>query len=465
MLNAKENASLMSTVSDGLANILKGVISVGLQGVVIFQRLAAEIGAFVGALKNGSWLSIGESLSKANEAMEVEGKKTVEIFKNVDAQTKALFADPSQSWDAQIFGIKMMQAEVKGYAATWTQAAAPILAAGEAARNALLMFLDSSAKRSAGVTAEAQTVGLATDAQARLRVELEAQAIATAKGIDITDAYRRKITEAAEAAAVAAQRLAGANLTQASLMPWQQRNAELVKYNALLAAGAISSETFAIASNKIQFPAFSTAALAATDFAMQVDQLATNSLNNLASSLASVITGAKSAAEAFREFATRVITQLIEMIIKALLFRLIMAAIGFSGGGAVGGETGLSLTTTGGLYDEGGYTGAGGKYQPAGVVHKGEVVFSQKDVAAWGGVGNVEALRRNHRMPSFDAGGYVGARLAGLPAASAAPAPAAPAMATVEMRGAFFDRGTLGELIDGLNGMFRNGYRLKLAGA
>ncbi|MCH7353257.1 MULTISPECIES: tape measure protein [unclassified Acinetobacter] len=44
-------------------------------------------------------------------------------------------------------------------------------------------------------------------------------------------------------------------------------------------------------------------------------------------------------------------------------------------------------------FADGGYTGAGGKYDPAGIVHKGEVVFSQADVARWGGVGNVEAMR------------------------------------------------------------------------
>lgn len=44
-------------------------------------------------------------------------------------------------------------------------------------------------------------------------------------------------------------------------------------------------------------------------------------------------------------------------------------------------------------FANGGYTGAGGKYDPAGIVHKGEVVFSQADVARWGGVGNVEAMR------------------------------------------------------------------------
>lgn len=44
-------------------------------------------------------------------------------------------------------------------------------------------------------------------------------------------------------------------------------------------------------------------------------------------------------------------------------------------------------------FSEGGYTGAGGKYEPAGIVHKGEVVFSQRDVQMLGGVRMVDALR------------------------------------------------------------------------
>ncbi|WP_457587285.1 phage tail length tape measure family protein [Ensifer canadensis] len=46
-----------------------------------------------------------------------------------------------------------------------------------------------------------------------------------------------------------------------------------------------------------------------------------------------------------------------------------------------------------GLWSEGGFTGHGGKYDPAGFVHKGEVVFSQEDVARNGGVAAVEAIR------------------------------------------------------------------------
>jgi len=52
-----------------------------------------------------------------------------------------------------------------------------------------------------------------------------------------------------------------------------------------------------------------------------------------------------------------------------------------------------SITDTG--FSSGGYTGPGGKYDIAGTVHKGEVVFSQEDVARWGGPSNVESLRKS----------------------------------------------------------------------
>jgi hypothetical protein len=60
----------------------------------------------------------------------------------------------------------------------------------------------------------------------------------------------------------------------------------------------------------------------------------------------------------------------------------------------------------GGLFSDGGFTGHGGVKEPAGVVHKGEVVWSQADVARAGGVSTVEAMRLGYR--GYDRGGVVG---------------------------------------------------------
>ncbi|WFU07640.1 hypothetical protein QA646_09880 [Rhizobium sp. CB3090] len=59
-----------------------------------------------------------------------------------------------------------------------------------------------------------------------------------------------------------------------------------------------------------------------------------------------------------------------------------------------------------GLWADGGYTGPGGKHEPAGIVHAGEVVWSQKDIARAGGVGVVEAMRLGRR--GYADGGVVG---------------------------------------------------------
>ena len=68
------------------------------------------------------------------------------------------------------------------------------------------------------------------------------------------------------------------------------------------------------------------------------------------------------------------------------------------GGAVVAGETQLlaTLATNKALaaFADGGYTGNGGKYEPAGIVHKGEYVFSQEDVQRIG-LNNLEMMHRS----------------------------------------------------------------------
>lgn len=52
-------------------------------------------------------------------------------------------------------------------------------------------------------------------------------------------------------------------------------------------------------------------------------------------------------------------------------------------------------------FADGGYTGSGGKYETAGIVHKGEVVWSQEDIKRWGGVGLVENMRKSSNPEAF----------------------------------------------------------------
>lgn len=77
----------------------------------------------------------------------------------------------------------------------------------------------------------------------------------------------------------------------------------------------------------------------------------------------------------------------------------------FGGGGLTPGS--------GGLYASGGYTGSGSKYEPAGVVHKGEYVFSKADVKRLG-LGNLEAMHRGYAN-----GGAVGMSVPSVPRGAA----------------------------------------------
>lgn len=55
------------------------------------------------------------------------------------------------------------------------------------------------------------------------------------------------------------------------------------------------------------------------------------------------------------------------------------------------------LSGSWGLFDDGGFTGSGGRNQPAGIVHRGEIVWSQDDIRRAGGVHVVEGMRRGLR--------------------------------------------------------------------
>jgi lambda family phage tail tape measure protein len=83
---------------------------------------------------------------------------------------------------------------------------------------------------------------------------------------------------------------------------------------------------------------------------------------------------------------------------------------GSGGGGAADVFPGSGSVTPGYTpWADGGYTGPGGKYQPTGIVHKGEYVFDQ-DAVKRIGVGNLAMLQRGYAN-----GGLVGAPSISMP--------------------------------------------------
>lgn len=119
--------------------------------------------------------------------------------------------------------------------------------------------------------------------------------------------------------------------------------------------------------------------------------------------------GAERIAGVFEQMATGAMTakqavgQLILELIRMSLQKHLLEAAEGAGGSVFG----TILKVLGGGFAEGGYTGTGGKYQPAGVVHKGEYVLSKAATSTLG-VANLDALHTS-ALRGYSGGGLVGA--------------------------------------------------------
>ncbi|ACM36419.1 MULTISPECIES: tape measure protein [Rhizobium/Agrobacterium group] len=105
-------------------------------------------------------------------------------------------------------------------------------------------------------------------------------------------------------------------------------------------------------------------------------------------------------AESFSDALSGVLKKLGELALNSAFDGLFGGSSATSSGGWL---TGFAKAIG---FADGGYTGAGGKYEPAGVVHKGEYVFDADAVRKAGGPAGLDAMRK--RLKGYSSGGYVG---------------------------------------------------------
>ncbi|MCR6661955.1 MAG: phage tail tape measure protein [Luteimonas sp.] len=163
----------------------------------------------------------------------------------------------------------------------------------------------------------------------------------------------------------------------------------------------------------------------AQDIASQTESIFTNVFDGLENTMVDFLH--KGSAD-WKGFLDDINRQILQFIVRQQLSKWMQSMFGGDawsqangigsaiqvGNSMMGGSSGSGFWSNlfGGLFGgrggfkDGGYTGSGGRLQPAGVVHKGEVVWSQPDVARAGGVAVVEAMRRGLR--GYDTGGFVG---------------------------------------------------------
>ncbi|HHX2599424.1 TPA: phage tail tape measure protein, partial [Escherichia coli] len=148
----------------------------------------------------------------------------------------------------------------------------------------------------------------------------------------------------------------------------------------------------------------------ATDSMSQVKSAATQTFDGIAQNMAAMLTGSE---QNWRGFTRSVLSMMTEILLKQAMVGIvgrIGSAIGGAFGGGVSASTGTAVQATAANFHfaTGGFTGTGGKYEPAGIVHRGEFVFT-KEATSRIGVGNLYRL-----MHGYAEGGYVGG--AGSPA-------------------------------------------------
>ena len=124
-----------------------------------------------------------------------------------------------------------------------------------------------------------------------------------------------------------------------------------------------------------------------------IGNIASQALNGLSQQMADFLTTGQAN---FKDFAKSIISLIVQMITKMAIFNAISGMFGsFGFGGATGGFQGAGFAG-------GGYTGDGGKYDPAGVVHKGEFVFTKEATQRIG------AKNLYRMMRGYANGGQVG---------------------------------------------------------
>lgn len=124
----------------------------------------------------------------------------------------------------------------------------------------------------------------------------------------------------------------------------------------------------------------------------------------------------------FKDLADSIISDMARIAIQQSITGPLAGALGGLLGSWMGSGSGVSGSslqgiggTAGGLLDSiqfssGGYTGDGGRFEPAGIVHRGEGVLNQDEIRALGGASGFHALRRSIRT------GHAVGGMAGSPA-------------------------------------------------
>ncbi|MDM3213683.1 phage tail tape measure protein [Citrobacter sp. Cf093] len=151
----------------------------------------------------------------------------------------------------------------------------------------------------------------------------------------------------------------------------------------------------------------------ATNAYSAVKSVAGYALNGLSDMLTDLMLTGKASIKAFGMSMLKMIAEVVNRLMVAYAVQAAMGWISGSVGGGGSTPGGAYTNAAAGVgFDSGGYTGEGGKYEPAGIVHKDEFVFT-KEATRRIGVDNLYRLMNNGNLGRYATGGLVGGNQAG----------------------------------------------------
>jgi lambda family phage tail tape measure protein len=178
--------------------------------------------------------------------------------------------------------------------------------------------------------------------------------------------------------------------------------------------GALSDAAKVAGSN---LPQLQAAMNDAGNFNKQLDQFATTSLTAVTPALRDMLLGTTSLSAGFKSLGMTIVQALTDAIIKIMVIKPLIDGLnssmrssglldflsptGADPGSSTNPLAGLTAADYGPGFATGGYTGSGGKYEPAGIVHRGEFVMNAAATNRIG-VGNLT------RLQGYADGGLVG---------------------------------------------------------
>jgi len=217
-LSAKQNGSVLQGILDNL--ITQGDIDQLRYYIVVWENL----GRILNAIRDFGKTAFTEGLQAGFDLLN---KAVLENQKNLDAYARSLLSLGQAGAFESMDNLTAILAKV-------AQGVTKVNTSVLAAKSALDSFIESQAKSIAGHQAEAAAIGQGLGVKERLKIYLEAEAIAREHNVTVTEAQKVKLNELAAAAEKAAIDVAAAQLKQDALSPWDLYLQKLRDINTVL---------------------------------------------------------------------------------------------------------------------------------------------------------------------------------------------------------------------------------------